>query len=131
MSTRLTAAQFLARRKGPSRAKRGNKYGAVKTVVDGRTFDSKKEAMRYADLTMMQRAGLISDLELQVSIPLQGRDGPLVSDSGRRLRYVADFTYRETDTGHFVVEDVKGHRTKTYLLKRSILAAQGIEVVET
>lgn len=131
MNRKMTAAQFVAQIKATGRdpRPRGNKYGAEKTQVGAITFDSKKEAARYADLLNMQRAGLISDLKLQVPIPLEGRDGPLLSDAGRTLSYVADFTYKDAD-GTIVVEDSKGYRTRTFKLKKAILRGQGIHVVE-
>ncbi len=43
--------------------------------------------------------------------------------------YRADAVYLEK--GETVYEDSKGYRTKEYLLKRAILAAQGIVVRET
>lgn len=47
-----------------------NKYNAKKVEIDGITFDSKKEAARYCDLKLMQRAGEIRDLQLQVEYEL-------------------------------------------------------------
>ncbi len=41
------------------------KYRNEKAVIDGYTFDSKKEANRYFELKMLQRAGEITALELQ------------------------------------------------------------------
>lgn len=131
--TRMTAADWTKAhaRKGPSRepGKGRSKYGAVKTEIDGITFDSKREAQRYAELKQLERAGLISGLKLQHRIALAGRDGPLRGKSGRQLFYVADFAYRDED-GRAVVEDAKGFATRAYALKKAILAAQGINVVE-
>ena len=122
----LTAKQG---RKGKS--KRGPKYGNVKTTVHGLTFDSKREADRYAELATLQRAGIISDLRLQVPITLLGADGePLRGESGRALKYLADFIYRD-ESGAEVVEDTKGYKTRDYLLKKAILRAQGVTVLET
>jgi len=36
-----------------------SKYNNVKTVIDGITFDSKKEAQRYQDLLLLQLAGVV------------------------------------------------------------------------
>lgn len=136
MVQRMTIAEFRKSRggKGPSREARTpkvNKYRAEKVTVHGITFDSKREAARYQELRLLERAGAITDLQLQVAIPLMGRDGPLKGISGRALTYRADFTYFETASSRNVVEDCKGFKTRDYLLKRSILAAQGIEVMET
>ena len=44
------------------------------------------------------------------------------------MRYRADFTFRRD--GRRVVVDAKGHKTDTYLMKKAILSAQGIEIHE-
>ncbi|MEP0454477.1 MAG: DUF1064 domain-containing protein, partial [Roseibium sp.] len=82
MVERMTAADILATQSQP----KSQKYGAQRTVVDGVTFDSKKEAARWAQLCLLQRAGQISDLKRQVVVPLVGRDGPLLSRKGRQMR---------------------------------------------
>lgn len=105
------------------------KYKSEPIIIDGIRFDSKKEARRWAQLQLLQRAGEISGLERQVKIALLGRDGPILTPTGRQAYYVADFTYWEK--GVKVVSDAKGYRTPEYLLKRAILAAQGIEIRET
>jgi hypothetical protein len=67
-----------------------------------------------------------------VKIPLMGKDRPLLTRTGRPRTYVADFVYEDSRLNWAtVVEDAKGHPTAEYLLKREILAAQGIEVIET
>lgn len=94
------------------------KYLSKKTVVDGITFDSKKESLRYLDLKRKQELGQISDLELQPSFELQEkfkRDGKTY----RPIVYVADFRYIEN--GKVIVEDVKGFKTKEYQLKKKML----------
>lgn len=113
--------------------KRG-KYGARKTVVDGITFDSKAEAMRYRELKMLQKANKISYLMLQVPIELipaqyaptgeyykkgDKAGQPKMKCIERAVTYIADFTYYEH--GKKVVEDVKGMRTKDYIIKRKLL----------
>lgn len=107
---------------------RMTKYRAEPTVVDGIRFASKKEARRYSDLMLLQRAGEIRNLQRQVKIPLQGKDAPIRTPKGRQAHYIADFTY--FTEAAFVVEDVKGKATPVYLLKKAILAAQGVRVVE-
>ena len=42
-----------------------SKYRNRKTLVDGIQFDSQKEANRYQELILMERAGLIRSIELQ------------------------------------------------------------------
>ena len=41
------------------------KYNNKKVVLNGITFDSQKEARRYRDLSLLERAGEIKSLELQ------------------------------------------------------------------
>jgi len=93
-------------------------------------FDSKKEAERYAELLLLQRAGKISNLQRQVKfelIPAQYRDGKCLF---RKCEYIADFVYEQD--GHKVVEDVKGFRTPEYIIKRKLMYyTHGIFVIET
>lgn len=96
-----------------------NKYRAAKTVVDGITFASRKEAGRYKELKILQAAGIISGLRMQVPYLLidnQRRGGKLVE---RKCVYVADFVYMLN--GEEVVEDVKGIRTDAYRIKRKLM----------
>ena len=91
------------------------KFGNVKTVVDGITFDSKLEAKRYQELMLMQKAGLISELVLQeafIVIPKQQGE--------RATIYKADFSYRD-ENGQKIVEDSKGMRTADYVIKRKLM----------
>ena len=111
---------------------RGSKFGNRKTEVDGITFDSKREARRYAELRLMEKAGEISGLQTQVPfvlIPNQ-RDDETGRVIERALTYRADFMYNDR-TGKLVVEDAKGYRTDAYLIKRKLmLERHKIRVVE-
>lgn len=107
------------------------KYHNIKVKVNGETFDSRKEANRYCELKLMQRAGKITDLKRQVNyllIPAQyDEDGNLLE---RAVNYKADFTYKKD--GQLVVEDTKGVKTDVYIIKRKLmLFVYGIRVVET
>ena len=89
-----------------------NKYKAVKTTVDGITFDSKKEANRYVDLCRLESAGYIAHLRLQPEFPLMV--------NGTKIgKYVADFSYLRN--GQRIIEDVKSKATMTpvYRLKKN------------
>ncbi len=104
---------------------RRSKYNAVRTEVDGITFASKKEAKRYSELLLLQKAGVIHDLTLQPKFPLRADGGGKVGD------YVADFSYVDTVTGAGVVEDVKGVLTPVYRLKKKMVKAQyGVDIKE-
>ena len=103
------------------------KYKNVKTVLDGITFASKKESVRYAELMMLQRSGLIQNLRLQVPFEL------IPKQAGERaVKYVADFTY--TENGETVVEDTKSEITRanpTYILKRKLMLwVHGLRIKE-
>ena len=106
-----------------------SKYGNRKVIHDGIEFDSVKEAHRYCELKLMQRAGVISDLRLQVKyelIPTQRIDGKVVE---KATNYVADFVYQQE--GQTVVEDTKGFRTDKYIMKRKLLLYRyGIRIKE-
>ena len=115
-----------------------SKYKAVKTEVDGITFDSKKEAKRYSELKILEKAGHITHLELQpvYSIDINGR---------HICNYLGDFRYftvRDPNRGTFknekgelqtatmtqdpegqVLEDCKGFRTDIYKLKKKLVEA--------
>lgn len=97
------------------------KYGNKKTVVDGITFDSKKESQRYCELKLLEKAGEITELELQPKFLLQ----PPFKKNGethRAITYTADFTY--WSQGEWVVEDVKGMETEVFKLKRKLFEAK-------
>lgn len=103
-----------------------NKYHNVPTVVDGIKFASKREAARYGDLKLLQRAGEIRDLELQPVFPLviDGRAIKIRSDkrpNGTRTKYTADFRYVDTRTDRTIVEDVKGIDTQVSRLRRAVV----------
>lgn len=104
------------------------KYRNHRTTVGDLTFDSKAEAKRWQELTLLQRAGQISDLERQVAFVL----APGVKFAGARraqpaLRLVVDFAYREH--GEQVLEDVKGVITTAFTIKRHLLkAVHGVDV---
>lgn len=108
-----------------------SKYGAEKIEIAGVTFDSKKEARRWYELKILEEAGEIKNLRRQVKfelIPAQcepdiiGKRGGV--KKGRTIEqavnYIADFVY-EDQNGKTVVEDTKGVKTDTYIIKRKLL----------
>ena len=117
----------------PADAPKAHKYRAQPKQVEGIRFASKREAARYWELRLLEKAGVIRDLELQPRFPLVV--------AGVQLGvYVGDFRYRERAdlTRHgdraaefVVVEDVKGFKTALYKWKaRHMLAQYGIEIRE-
>ena len=103
---------------------KASKYHNQKTEHNGIGFDSRKEATRYQELCLRERAGEIRNLELQPRYNL-------IVNGCKLGFYKADFRYEDTATGDVVVEDVKGVRTAVYQLKRKLVRAlYDIEVIE-
>jgi hypothetical protein len=122
----ITAADYRAMAEPDSANRRVR--GTRQTVIDGIRFDSRREARAWTALLLRQKAGEISGLRRQVKIPLQGRDGPILTPTGRVMLYVADFVF--TEAGREITADAKGHPLEPYQTKRAILAAQGIMIRE-
>lgn len=114
-------------------------------MVNGIEFDSRKEAQRYQELRLLERAGRISNLRLQVKyvlIPTQRassfelyKSGPQkgMRKPGKVLEnecaYIADFCYIRN--GETVVEDAKGYRTEVYRIKKKLMLERyGIQIKE-
>lgn len=107
------------------------KYKAKKTTYQGMIFDSKKEFERYLELKQLEKDKQIKDLKRQVEfilIPPQ-YEPPTYTKKGkekkgkiieRGIKYVADFVYLDNND-KLVVEDVKGVRTKEYIIKRKLM----------
>ncbi|MXN51887.1 DUF1064 domain-containing protein [Shinella sp. AETb1-6] len=100
-----------------------SKYGAEKTLLDGILFDSKAEARFYADLKVRERAGEVTDIELQ-----RGYD--LAPNGVHVAFYVADFVFFDRTVCRRRVVDVKGApATPAFRLKAKLMkACFGIEV---
>jgi hypothetical protein len=93
---------------------RPRKYSNIPTKVDGITFDSKKEANRYAELKLLQRGALIDNLECHPSLT--------ITIGGVKICKVkADFAYFEK--GRRVFEDTKGMQTAISRLKEKLVRA--------
>ena len=69
------------------------KYKAQKTKRGKLTFDSKKEAERYDALMLLQKAGEIRGLKLQVRYCLQEAYTTVEGDKVKSVDYIADFVY--------------------------------------
>lgn len=126
------------------------KYKNSPVEYDGISFDSKREAKRYAELKLLERAGKITDLQRQVKfelIPAQYEAVERWSDkTGKKLKdgkkllekecsYIADFVY--CADGRRVVEDVKGYRdpqsagyAKFVIKRKLMLYVHGIRIQE-
>lgn len=99
-----------------------NKYRNRPTVRGSIRFDSRAEARRYAELELLQAAGVIRDLRPHPSYVLQDKfkhQGQVV----RAIRYEGDAEYFDVETGRRTVEDVKGGRatrTAVFEIKRKM-----------
>lgn len=123
-------------------AMRRNKYKNKKVVIDGIVFDSKKEARRYQELLLLERNGIIKDIQRQVKfvlIPAQREPDSIGARGGvhkgkvleNECSYIADFVYFDNVANEVVVEDTKGFRTKDYVIKRKLmLKVHGIKITE-
>lgn len=123
-----------------------NKYGNKKVTIDGMTFDSKKEAQHYLNLKLLEKGGVIKNLQTQVKyvlIPAQYegtgeyyKKGVHKGEEKKRLvekecAYYADFVYEQD--GKTIVEDTKSKGTQTpqYIIKRKLMRyVYGIAVRE-
>lgn len=111
-----------------------NKYGNKKVTVDGMNFDSKKEAQHYLNLKLLEKGGVIKNLQTQVKyvlIPAQYEGTGEYYTKGKHkgeekkklvekeISYRADFVYEQD--GQTIVEDTKGFKTDVYVMKRKMM----------
>lgn len=96
--------------------KKRSKYNNQPVQYFGIWFDSQHEGARYLQLREMQERGEITNLKTQRTFSME-HNGVKICD------YIADFTYTDLATGHYVVEDTKGYLTKEYRLKRKMMLA--------
>lgn len=112
------------------------KYGNRKVSVDGRVFDSRKEARYYLFLKDAERKGEISDLRMQVPyeivpaiyedevVHLKTKDKIVKRCVQKAVHYVADFVYHDNASGREEVVDVKGGKatiTREFILKKKMM----------
>lgn len=115
-----------------------NKYNARKCRMGDQVYDSRKEMQRHKELLILEKAGKITDLKRQVSFTLLPGQREIIEKDGvtkigkvieRGVYYTADFVYWEN--GKLVVEDVKGVKTRDYILRRKMmLYFHGIRIRE-
>lgn len=112
-----------------------NKFKAIK--MNG--YDSKKEARRGVQLELMQKNGYISNLEKQKKFELQpsfkvvDTKPPFKLKTIRAINYIVDFYYYDNEKKKWIAEDVKGFRTKDYIIKSKLFQYiyNGITFLET
>ena len=106
-----------------------NKYHNRKVFYDGHWFDSEKEKAWYIKFKVMEKAGEIYDLKLQVEFILL-ETVKLGDTTFKKTKYIADFTYYDKNSKYHVI-DVKGVKTDVYKLKKKLMAWKyGIEIEE-
>ena len=101
------------------RAQNRNKYNARKTTVCGHTFDSKREAEVYLELLAQKQAGKIVRIGFQPSYTLLAGFKDNTGKNQKPITYTADFFVTFAD-GHSEVIEVKGVRTRDYLLRKKL-----------
>lgn len=139
----ITAYKAIKKvQKGEKMNLKRNKYSNKKTEVDGIVFDSKKEAKRYQELLLLEKAGVIRNLQRQIKyvlIPAQREPDTIGKRGGvhkgklieRECSYIADFQYYDVNKGELVVEDTKGFGTKDYTIKRKLMLKEyGVRIRE-
>ncbi len=95
--------------------KKQNKYRNIPTIVNDIKFASKKEARRYQDLKLMEKAGIVKSIEMQKVFPLND----YAKTKREQIKYICDFFVKWRD-GKETVEDTKGYRTQVYKLKKKL-----------
>jgi len=100
-----------------------NKYNARATTTDGIRFDSLREAERYNELCLLQKAEEVHLLKVHPRFEIiKGFE-----IDGKKIRptyYEADFMYWDCKIGRMVVEDVKGVETAVFKIKRKLFLLQ-------
>lgn len=126
--TPTEAREEIAKISGRGKYSRRNKFNAVRTIIGGIAFASKKEAQCWQFLKARERAGEIENLERQVKYELYGstRDAGIV---GKVCTYIADFRYFDRQRKQTIVADAKGVKTALFNLKAKLMKiCHGIEV---
>ncbi len=101
-----------------------SKYNAKKTIIDGITFDSKKEAAYYMKLKALKKAKNETDrvvlIEFQPKFPYSINYQANEKVYRCKAFYKADFKVTYADKRVEIV-DVKGFKTATYKRKKRII----------
>ena len=109
--------------------KRRNKYGNIKVVFRGITFDSKKEAGRYQELLLLELAGEIANLSRQPGFLLQEAFYNWNKTPIRPINCTWDFSYYEKS--QWIVEDVKSPVTRkeqAYVIRKKLFMKRYPEI---
>lgn len=97
-----------------------NKYFNRKTGE----FASRREAKRYEQLLLLEKAGVITSLNKQVPFVILESFKDKAGNTERGIKYLADFVYYDREKKSLVIEDVKSPITKklpSYVIKRKLV----------
>lgn len=98
-----------------------NKFGALKAIVNGISFDSVMEAKYYVHLLHKEKEGVIKNLKLQVPFELvpayKDYDGSKII----AVKYFADFCFETVEDNQKYIIDVKGKETPEFKIKWKLL----------
>lgn len=119
------AKEEISKINGRGKWSRRNKFNAVRTILDGVKFDSKKEAQCWQFLKARERAGEIKDLRRQVKFELHAysQSGAFEPKPVKICTYIADFQYLDVALNKIVVADAKGVKTALFNLKKKLMKA--------
>lgn len=90
-----------------------NKYGAQKTVWNGRKYDSKLEATVAQEVELLRKSGQVVKVEPQKTFELYGKNGTKIC--GHRVDFLLTFK-----DGSQEVWEAKGMATEVWRLKRTL-----------
>lgn len=125
---RLTEEEYRALIGGTPPKK--SKYKNNKTEIDGRKFDSVKEAEYHLILKDREKKGEIRYLKLQYPVEIQPAFTDRHGNKIRAITYKADFYFYDVKLKTWRIIDVKGFKTDVYKLKYKLLLYKGIEIEE-
>ena len=100
-----------------------SKFGNIKTLYNGRVYDSKHEGRYARDLDLRLKGKDIKSVEPQVSFPI-------IINGQKICDYISDFVVEHNDGTHEVI-DCKGKLTDVYKIKKKLVeAVYGVKIVE-
>lgn len=120
MGIRLTESEFnrLTNQNAASRQFQNNKYHNKRICINGIKFDSQCEYERYAELKLLERTNVISNLRYH------DKSDVIILLEDPPVKYEPDFCYIDNTTGKLVIEDTKGVQTKEFIIKKKMILAK-------
>ena len=122
MSNSMSNKEFLAYTREKKKKRPGQKYNNKKTVYNGFTYDSKREAEYAMKLDKLIETGEVLSYEKQVRYDIHVKDKYIAF-------YKADFVVKYKD-GREEVVDIKGLVLPIFKLKKKLVEViHGIEIL--